>query len=460
MGSNAPAVSNGSITNPDDPKGQNYVNSPWETVQNGTEGKGWSTGKFDYLSNKFDAWNPQVKKNPDGSAKGDASPWEAPVMPKGPDLKGWLDPNDPFHGLDPNAQYTPDILQGKGVGAEFGGLRPDQAALNREQEFALGKGPSPWLHMQDEMIDNTTGKMRDQAATDAASATSGAMNTAASHGGLSGGAAARIAGRGADSSVMGQQGANFQGEQGKLGAGIADEQNKMDILKSLPQQQLDLAKYNAGINMYDTTNANDAKKYAADNYIGGIKEGNANMLSKYGIDPELPGPRPIPGSGARQSDGQRRQKEGLMELRYFNPKEWEAAAERIHAAVFGDAIPLGFQRIDFSIVAEDEAGFIGYMTGVEINSQLLRFGFGGVIGSRRGSLAVCRAYEMALDWAKKGPWLSAVTIIKNDNLASLKLAMGHGFRVIGVQCYEGDVLLELQLKLKPGPSTMAPPQGG
>jgi len=137
-----------------------------------------------------------------------------------------------------------------------------------------------------------------------------------------------------------------------------------------------------------------------------------------------------------------------VKLKFFTPAEWGTVATKVHAAVFGAGLPENFQRIDFAIVAEDDEKLVGYMTGVEINSELLRFGFGGCVPGFQNTLRVVKAYSMALEWAKKGPWLSAITIIKNDNLPSLKLALAHGFRVIGVQYFEGDVLLELQLKLK------------
>lgn len=136
-------------------------------------------------------------------------------------------------------------------------------------------------------------------------------------------------------------------------------------------------------------------------------------------------------------------------LKWFDRAAWSQIADKVHGAVFQESRPPDFERYDFVIVAEEQEGekLVGYCTCAEVNSEIVKLNFGGVMPNFRRTPMVVESYRFFLN-ALRSRYHAALTLIKNDNLPSLKLAMSQGFRVVGVTNYRGDILLELLLNLK------------
>jgi len=229
--------------------------------------------------------SPQMQNGPADNSKsssfGDGI--DTGGRPQSPSLHNWLDPTQ-ANGLDPNASFdTSTLLPGMlNKNAMQGGYAVDTNSLQGLEKYANSTENSPWLNLTNQKIAGQTAGLQDQGMLDAQANSSGAMNAAASHGGLSGGAAARIAGRGATAGTNAMQQANQWGEQGKLSAGIAEQADKMNTMRSLPGAQLDLARYNSGLGEFNATTENSGKLINNQNFISGVKEGNQNDLTKYG----------------------------------------------------------------------------------------------------------------------------------------------------------------------------------
>lgn len=133
-------------------------------------------------------------------------------------------------------------------------------------------------------------------------------------------------------------------------------------------------------------------------------------------------------------------------IRQLSAAEWSQISGAAHQAAFGELRPPASDRIDFCLLCIDEVTDVpvGYVTAREINAELLQFRFGGAFPNIRGTSKVLRAYRPAIDWTR-GKYKSIITLIRNDNVPSLKVAMALGFRIVGVTTYRGDILVELQL---------------
>jgi hypothetical protein len=76
-----------------------------------------------------------------------------------------------------------------------------------------------------------------------------------------------------------------------------------------------------------------------------------------------------------------------------------------------------------------------------MDAETLYWQFGGAFPGTIGTIHSFGCYEQFLAWC--GDKYSRVTtLIANDNLVMLKMAMKVGFRIQGIRYYGGDVLLE------------------
>lgn len=132
---------------------------------------------------------------------------------------------------------------------------------------------SPWAQSQFNQIDRQTAGMRDAAHQNMLSSVQGASDQAASHGGLTGGGAARIGAMGMMNEANADQGASLYGANAHDATRATDYSTKVGILQQLPAAEL--------------AKAQNAEKVQGDNtnFIqSGDQMVNNNTLTKYGED--------------------------------------------------------------------------------------------------------------------------------------------------------------------------------
>jgi len=125
----------------------------------------------------------------------------------------------------------------------------------------------------------------------------------------------------------------------------------------------------------------------------------------------------------------------------YSPEEWFEYAEASHKLVFKEIRDPAMDRISFALLAYDSVGPIGYVTCRELDSESLYWQYGGAIEGRRGLPAV-RGFDAFLEETRK-QYKRITTLVENGNVSYLHLAMQKGFRIIGVRCFKGQVLVEL-----------------
>lgn len=123
-------------------------------------------------------------------------------------------------------------------------------------------------------------------------------------------------------------------------------------------------------------------------------------------------------------------------------KEWAAFSEEAHLISFGEHKPKEWDRIDYALVADREDTPLLWVTCRETDESTLYWGYGGAFPSARETSLSFLGYQALVNHSKE-KYSRIWTIIKNDNFVMLKFAMKVGFKVIGVRCMDGEIMLEM-----------------
>lgn len=135
-------------------------------------------------------------------------------------------------------------------------------------------------------------------------------------------------------------------------------------------------------------------------------------------------------------------------VKFIPAQDWLPMAKSAHLACFGDEVDADFHFIDYALLAVDEDTDtpLAYLTARRLNHELVNWSFGGAFAPIYGGLHVVNCYRAFIGFQKESvPCKRIITLIKNDNIRSLKLAMAHGFRIIGTKSYKDETMVELIL---------------
>lgn len=124
------------------------------------------------------------------------------------------------------------------------------------------------------------------------------------------------------------------------------------------------------------------------------------------------------------------------------PDEWRVLSESAHQAMFDEKRPSTMDRIDYALVLKDEAGLVGYCTCRELDDESVYWQYGGAFPGTHSSPKAVEAYTVLVSWAH-AKYKRITTLVENDNVRYLKLAMHAGFRIIGCRMFGGKILVEL-----------------
>ena len=134
-----------------------------------------------------------------------------------------------------------------------------------------------------------------------------------------------------------------------------------------------------------------------------------------------------------------------MKVVKYDKAQWDLVSEGIHELVFGEYRPSSLNRFDFALCVWDESEPIGYITCRETDSESLYIGFGGVFPNQRKSKKSKDGMFFLLDYLRQD-YKRANMLVENSNVFMIKKALNHGFRVVGIANYMGNVYLDLRLE--------------
>jgi RimJ/RimL family protein N-acetyltransferase len=136
----------------------------------------------------------------------------------------------------------------------------------------------------------------------------------------------------------------------------------------------------------------------------------------------------------------------MMIIDRLDPKSWQKLSENAHLICFNKHKPADWDRIDFALLAKTpENELAGYITCREHDAHTVYWQFGGTFPGARSTSLSFRAYQEGVAWCKSR-YKRISTLIENDNVVMLKMAMAVGFRAVGIRFFNQTVLLEMLLE--------------
>lgn len=159
----------------------------------------------------------------------------------------------PWANFDPssmpafNSIYNPSTQSIGGTAAGLNAANPlDMSGIDAFKSQALAQGPSQWAQQAGQQQNYLAMQSKDQGAQTVAGQGATAQAGLASRGGLSSGAAERLAQGGANNYLSMTQGVNNQLAGNQMQIGMNDQQNKLSMMSQLPGMQLGAANFKQG----------------------------------------------------------------------------------------------------------------------------------------------------------------------------------------------------------------------
>ncbi len=126
------------------------------------------------------------------------------------------------------------------------------SGLNAFQAQALSTGPSPWAQQATQQQEALAKNAQSAGAHSVAGQGATARSQLAQSGGLTGGAAERVATEGQKNYLNMSQGINQQKSTNEMQIGMNDQQNRLQELSQLPGMQLNNAQFQSGVSQFNT----------------------------------------------------------------------------------------------------------------------------------------------------------------------------------------------------------------
>lgn len=126
----------------------------------------------------------------------------------------------------------------------------------------------------------------------------------------------------------------------------------------------------------------------------------------------------------------------------FSASEWKEFSEKAHLIVFDQKRNPQMDRIDYALVVSEGDSLQGYLTAREFDSESVYWQYGGSFPTTKKNLRAFYCYQKCIDWTKEQGYKRITTLIENENVNYIKLAMKFGFRAIGIRMFEGNILIE------------------
>lgn len=129
-------------------------------------------------------------------------------------------------------------------------------------------------------------------------------------------------------------------------------------------------------------------------------------------------------------------------IKQLTPSEWAKLSEKAHLVVFNEIRPSEMNRIDYALLSDVDGVLSGYLTAREVDSETVYWQYGGAFPGTHSTVRAVECYGEFVRWSLE-KYKYITTLVKNDNVRYLKMAMHFGFRIIGCRTFNGDILLEL-----------------
>jgi hypothetical protein len=130
-----------------------------------------------------------------------------------------------------------------------------------------------------------------------------------------------------------------------------------------------------------------------------------------------------------------------VEVKSFSRDEWKKVSKGIHLYAFDEHLEDDQETISLALMAIKDETPQAYCTLIDLDKYTCYMQHGGALPGA-DKFTTTKSYVKLVEWVKnKYPRIT--TKIRNDNIAMIKLALGVGFVIIGVEFYDDGVFLSL-----------------
>lgn len=132
-----------------------------------------------------------------------------------------------------------------------------------------------------------------------------------------------------------------------------------------------------------------------------------------------------------------------MTLKRYSLTEFSVLVESAHMVCFKEERPWYVNTFTFALMVEDDDGVpLAYCTCLEMDTASIYMQHGGAFPSAEKGPKTVRAYHKMIQYLRDN-YERASTIIKNNNIAMIKLAYSAGFEIHGVDYMHDGIFLHL-----------------
>ena len=131
-----------------------------------------------------------------------------------------------------------------------------------------------------------------------------------------------------------------------------------------------------------------------------------------------------------------------VKLEKLSPSEWALISESAHMTCFKEERKKSMDRIDYALLTTRDGVPCSYVTVRELDSRSVYWQYGGAFPSAEKGIKAFNDYCSFVSWHCER-YDRVTTLIENNNIAMLKMALHCGFRIIGIRYFNNSILLEL-----------------
>lgn len=124
-------------------------------------------------------------------------------------------------------------------------------------------------------------------------------------------------------------------------------------------------------------------------------------------------------------------------------------SEKAVSYAFGEYRDRCVERIDFALLGMRGVDAGGFVTCIEFDRDHVYWQMGGAFDPFKKSISLVRGFEKMIEYCLEQYRIISMRV-DNDNIAMIKLALGLGFRIVGVFAFKLRTLVELVLERKDG----------
>lgn len=133
----------------------------------------------------------------------------------------------------------------------------------------------------------------------------------------------------------------------------------------------------------------------------------------------------------------------MFRIEKVSPEDWKHLAGSAHVLSFGERRDSNLDRVSFALLAVDELEKpAGYVTCIEMDKETLYWQYGGAFPDYLGTIHSLSGYKKFVGFCSE-MYKRVTTKIENNNLVMLKFAMKLGFKIVGVENFNGKILVNL-----------------